>query len=91
MSTESSTPAPLPTSTAAAAIKRPLDVMPFERTDLARFTPEQRCAIYLNSIRKMMIFFVVLATVGIVAGVIIGIIDINAVHSAQQSGGTLGY
>lgn len=93
MSTESSTPTPLPTTTAprAGAAKPQIDVMPFERTDLARLTPEQRSAIYLNQIRKMLIFLVILAVVGIVAGVIVGIIDINAVHSAQQGGTTVTY
>ena len=44
-------------------------------------------------LRKMMIFFVVITAVGIVAGVIIGIADINAVHQAnrQNQGITSGF
>lgn len=78
------------TKTATQAASRGLDSMPFEKSDLAKLTPDQRSALYLNQIRKMMIFFVVLAAVGIIAGIIIGIVDINAVHAAQQTP-TLGY
>lgn len=64
-----------------------VDGMPADRSVLARMAPEQRSAIYLNQIRKMMIFFVVLTAIGIVAGVIIGIVDINAVSQTQQCTG----
>lgn len=37
---------------------------------LAAMSPEERAAIYLNMIRKSMTFFVVLAIVGIILGVI---------------------
>jgi len=67
-----------------APAKVTVDAMPFDAAALAQLTPEQRCAIYLNQIRKMLIFFVVLAAVGLVAGIIIGIVDINAVHQANQ-------
>jgi len=58
----------------AASISGPqVDSMPADRAVLASLTPEQRAAIYLNQIRKMLIFFVVLAAVGIIAGLIIWI------------------
>ena len=75
----------------AQARKAAVDSMPFDRSSIARWTPTERCALYLNQIRKMMIFFVVLAVVGIIAGVILGIVDINTVRNAQQSGTGLGY
>jgi hypothetical protein len=84
MSTESTTPTPAPKPRAATAA-RPVDTMPFEREHLARLTPEERSAIYLNSIRKSMIFFVVVAVVGIVAAVIMGILVIGAIHSGQTA------
>jgi hypothetical protein len=68
-----------------------VDAMPSSLEALARLTPEQRSAIYLNQIRKMMIFFVILAVIGIIAGVILGIVDINTVRNSQQSGVGLGY
>jgi hypothetical protein len=70
--------------------KSRIDQMPFDRADLAKLTPDQRTAIYANQIRKMLIFFVVLAAVGIIVGIILGIVDINAVHNAQQAVPTLG-
>lgn len=72
--------------------KRSFDEMPYDRSRLALLTPDERCAVYLNSIRKMMIFFTVLTILGLAAGIVIGLVGINAVHSVQQvSGGGLGY
>ncbi|MBR7832796.1 hypothetical protein KDL01_05960 [Actinospica durhamensis] len=42
-----------------------IDEFPSDRSQLANLTPEERSAIYLNSIRKSMAFFVFLAVVGI--------------------------
>ena len=70
--------------------KADVDAMPYERAVLAAMTPEQRTAIYVNQIRKILIFFAVLAVVGIITGVILAIVDINAVHQANQ-GITPGY
>ena len=84
MSTESTTPAPAPAPRTAAA-SRPIDTMPFEREHLARLTPEERSAIYLNSIRKSMMFFVILAVVGIVAAVVMALMVIGAIHSGQPA------
>jgi hypothetical protein len=70
--------------------KKPIDSMPFDRASMANLTPDERSAIYLNQIRKMLIFFVVLAVVGLIAGVILAVVDINAVHAAQQTVGVGG-
>ena len=64
-----------------------VDAMPFDRTALAQMSPEQRSAIYLNQIRKMLIFFTVLAVIGVVGGVVIGIAGIAAIHHAQTCTG----
>lgn len=47
-----------------------VDQLPSDPAVLAAMSPEERTAIYLNMIRKMMTFFVVLALVLIVLGVI---------------------
>lgn len=82
---------PAPAAAAPAAPVRGPDEMPDNRSLLWSMTPEQRAAIYLNQIRKMLIFFVVLTVLGIIAGVIIGVVDINALHNAQQTTPTIGY
>jgi len=46
-----------------------IDEFPSDRSQLANLTPAERSAIYLNSIRKSMAFFVFLALVGIVLSV----------------------
>ena len=61
-----------------------VDSMPVDKAVLARLSAEERIAVYLNSIRKMLIFFTVLAVIGIAAGIIIGIIDIHTVQQSQQ-------
>jgi hypothetical protein len=62
-----------------------VDAMPYDRRKLAELTPEERSAIYLNSIRKMMVFFVVLVVVGIVVGVIMALVGIGAIHGLQTT------
>jgi hypothetical protein len=79
------------THLSTTADKKSVDSMPLDRSTIANLSPAERSAIYLNQIRKMMIFFVVLTVIGIVAGVILGIVDINAIHNSQQSAPTLGY
>lgn len=98
MSTESvpsapEQPAPMTPDRARAianASRPRIDAYPTDSI-LARMTTDERAAVYLASIRRMMIFFVVLAVIGIITGVIIGIIDINAVHQAQQTGVGVGF
>lgn len=75
----------------AQAPKVTVDAMPFNRSTLAGMSPEERAAIYLNQIRKMMIFFTVLAALGILAGIIVGIIGIDAIHQADQGVLTPGF
>jgi hypothetical protein len=67
-----------------------IDQFPENRDQIVFKSTDERIAIYLNSIRKMLIFFVVLAAVGIIVGIILGIVDINAVHNAQQAVPTFG-
>lgn len=98
MSTESVPSAPEPPAPmtperarAIANASRPrIDAYPSDSI-LARMTTDERAVVYMASIRRMMIFFVVLAALGIIAEVIIGVIDINAVHQAQQTGVGVGF
>ncbi|HEV2640784.1 MAG TPA: hypothetical protein VGX23_37045 [Actinocrinis sp.] len=73
-------PAAVPGPVAAGSIDR----MPRSDRDRALFaamSASARSAAYLNSIRKMMIFFVVLAITGIVLSIIFFIL---VIHSADQ-------
>lgn len=70
---------------ASAARDAAVDEMPYDRSALSQLTADERCAVYLNSIRKMLVFFTVLVLLGIIAGVVIGIIDINTLHSVNPS------
>jgi hypothetical protein len=47
-----------------------IDEFPADRSTLAAMSPEERSAIYLNSIRKAMSFFVLLALAGVVLGIV---------------------
>ena len=47
-----------------------IDEFPSDRSQLAAMSPEERAAVYLNSIRRAMSFFVLLAIAGIVLGII---------------------
>jgi hypothetical protein len=47
-----------------------VDQMPSDPAALAAMSPEERSAIYLNMIRKAMSFFVILAIVGVVLGIV---------------------
>lgn len=80
-------PAPAPASGRGVAPAQhvSVDAMPSAEV-FARMTPEQRSAIYLNQIRKMLIFFTVLTVIGLVAGVIVGIAGIQAIHHATCTG-----
>ena len=61
-----------------------IDRFPEDRGQIVYKGAEERIAIYLNSIRKMLAFFVVLAVIAVLAAIILGIMDINAVHALQQ-------
>jgi hypothetical protein len=52
------------------APKPSIDEFPSDRSHLAAMSPEERAAIYLNSIRRAMSFFVLLAIAGVVLGII---------------------
>lgn len=52
------------------APKPGIDEFPADRSQLATMSPEERAAIYLNSIRRAMSFFVLLAIAGVVLGAI---------------------
>jgi hypothetical protein len=75
------------TSAPAQPQKAAVDTMPFDRSAVALMTPEQRSALYLNQIRKMLIFFTVLTVVGLVTGIIVGIVGIQAIEHAQTCTG----
>lgn len=72
---------------AQAAAEVSVDAMPEDNAVLARMTPEERSAVYLNSIRRMLVFFTVLTVIGLIAGVIVGIIGIQAIQHAQTCTG----
>lgn len=57
----------------AAQSRASVDAMPADAATLAALSPQERAAIYLNSIRKMMIFFTVLAVVSLGVGAGFGI------------------
>lgn len=54
-----------------------VDAMPADAATLAGLSPQERAAIYLNSIRKMMIFFTVLGVLALGVGAVFGIIAIQ--------------
>lgn len=58
--------------TEAKAIDR-MPKMPAEWVAFAKLDPIERCAAYLRSIRAGIIFFVVLAAIGIAAAFILGL------------------
>ena len=64
-----------------------LDTLPRDSRILARLSPEERAAIYLNSIRKMFILLLVVVAVGIVAAAIFAVITIETINSVRQGSG----
>jgi hypothetical protein len=54
-----------------------VDAMPADAATLASLSPQERTAIYVNSIRKMMIFFTVLGVLALGVGVVFGIVAIQ--------------
>lgn len=54
---------------------------PAEWTAFTALSAAERCAIYLRSIRSMMLFFTVLTVIGIIAGFILALIGIDAANS----------
>lgn len=81
----------------AQSVRR-IDRMPMRapaaRRAFGALPPEERAAIYLNSMRRMMLFFTVVTVVMFVAGVVLAVVDLailGSIHSAQQpSSGGLG-
>lgn len=69
---------------AAAAV--PVDAFPRDPRVLARLSPEERAAIYLNSIRKMFRLLIVVIAVGIVAAAIFAIITLTTINSLRNTG-----
>ncbi len=79
-----------PTGRAIGPVSGAIDRMHKSDTDRALFAAlpaADRAAAYLNSIRKMMIFFVVVTVIGIVLSVIFTILII---HAANQPTTTFG-
>jgi hypothetical protein len=84
---EQESAASAPNQGVAQATPVVVDRMPEDPAVLAQMTPEERAAVYLNSIRKMLVFFTVLTVIGLIAGVIVGIIGIQAIQHAQTCTG----
>ena len=59
---------------------KPIDTLPLSQEQLAAMTPEERSAVYLNSIRKTLLFLAALAAVGIVVGIVLALVEIGATH-----------
>jgi hypothetical protein len=79
-----------PTGRAIGPASGAIDRMHKSDTDRALFAAlpaADRAAAYLNSIRKMMIFFVVITVIGIILSVVFTILII---HSADQTTSTFG-
>lgn len=66
-----------------------LDRFPRDSRILARLSPEERAAIYLNSIRKMFMLLLVVVAIGIVAAVILAVITIETINSVRQGSGVV--
>jgi hypothetical protein len=70
-----------------------LDVIPTsgwsaaEKAAFAAQRAEERAAAYLNSIRKMMLVFLIVFALGIIAAVVVGILEMNAINSLKPSRG----
>ena len=71
----------------AEAEQPDVDKFPRDRQVLARLSPEERAAIYLNSIRKMFILLLVVVAIGIIAAAILAVITIETINSVRQGSG----
>jgi len=75
-------------------ISRPnVDKFPKDLAQWAAFAvlpAEARSAVYLRSIRAMLLFFTVLTILGIIAGVILTLVGIHAVDQATTTTNPLG-
>lgn len=67
---------------AAAAV--PVDAFPRDPRVLARLSPEERAAIYLNSIRKMFRLLLVVIAIGVVAAAIFAVVTIETINSVGR-------
>jgi hypothetical protein len=65
---------------------RGLDAFPRDPRVLAQLSPEERAAVYLNSIRKMFRLLIVVIAVGIVAAAIFAIITLTTIDSLRNGG-----
>jgi acyl-coenzyme A synthetase/AMP-(fatty) acid ligase len=68
-----------PASTAAAVV--PVDAFPRDPRVLASLSPEERAAIYLNSIRKTFRLLLAVIAIGIVAAAIFAVVTIETIDS----------
>lgn len=55
-----------------------------EKAAFAALAAEERSAAYLNSIRKMLIFFVVITVLGLISGAVFGYMEYNAINTLKQ-------
>ena len=58
-----------------------VDAFPRDPRVLARLSPEERAAIYLNSIRKMFRIMLVVIAIGIVAAAVFAVVTIETIDS----------
>ena len=59
-------------------------------TAFAALPPEARSAVYLRSIRAMLLFFTVLTVLGLIAGVVLALVGIQAVDQSNTTTSPLG-
>jgi len=74
-----------PQRPSAAVVERRIDRYPKSAEDwrvFAALPAADRCAVYLRSIRVMLVFFVVLTVLGIIAGVVFGFEGFPAFHQS---------
>jgi hypothetical protein len=84
------TPPTTPMSAASSAYTE-IDVVPssgwteVEKAAFAALRAEERSAAYLNSIRKMLTFFVVLTVLGLIGAVAVGLMEWSAIDSLKSA------
>ena len=71
----------------AEAEQPEVDKFPRDSRVLAGLSPEERAAIYLNSIRKMFILLLIVVAIGIIAAAILAVITIETINSVRQGSG----
>lgn len=63
----------------------PVPMLPEQVQQFSIASPEERAAVYLKSMRRMMIFFTVATVIALVGALVLGIIDVITLNSIHQS------